>query len=65
MRLVWTLARIVLALLALAVTSLTVFWEVGPNGSTVHVMGAAIDAVAVVVLVASLTSLWRGRRRLA
>ena len=64
MRALWTIARILLALLALATSFVTVLFVTGPSGTSVDPNGAVIDAVALVVLVAVAWSLWRDRGRL-
>jgi hypothetical protein len=63
-RALWTLARIVIALLAIGTALVTVFFVTGPSGTTVDSNGAVIDAVALVVLIAVAWSLWRDRRSL-
>lgn len=64
MRIVWTLVRIAVALVTLAALFLTPLFITGPSGTSVDTTGALIDAVAIVVLVAVLLSLWRDRRAL-
>lgn len=64
MRALWTIARILLALLALAASFVTVLFVTGPSGTSVDPSGAVIDVIALVVLVAVAWSLWRDRGRL-
>lgn len=64
MRALWSIVRIVIALLAVGTTLVTVFFVTGPSGATVDSSGAVIDAVALVVLIAVAWSLWRDRRSL-
>ena len=64
MRAVWSVARILVALLALATAFLAVLFVTGPGGTRVDVNGAVIDAVALAFLVAVAWSLWRDRRSL-
>ena len=64
MRAVWTIARILVALLALAMAFLTVLFVTGPGETRVEVSGAVIDAVALVILVVVARSLWRDRKSL-
>lgn len=62
MRIVWTLVRIVLTLGALATLFVTPLSVAGPSGTSVDTNGALIDAVAVIVLLATLYAIWRDRR---
>lgn len=64
MRGLWTVVRLVLVLAAAGVTFVTPFLVVGPGGTSIDQGGALIDAVALVVIVAVLWSLWRDRRAL-
>lgn len=64
MRALWTIARILIGLLALGTTFVTVLFVTGPSGTSVDPSGAVIDAVALVILVAVAWSLWRDRGRL-
>ena len=64
MRALWTIVRILVALLALGVTLVTPLFVSSPSGTTIDTTGAVIDAVAVIALVASAWSLWRDRARL-
>jgi hypothetical protein len=64
MRALWTVARVAVGLLAIAVTFVTVLWVDGPSGRQIDTTGAVLDAVAVVVLLAVIWSLWRDRARL-
>ncbi len=64
MRALWTIVRILVALAAIGVTIVTPFFRGDAGGTTIDTNGAVIDAVAVVVLVAALWSLWRDRARL-
>lgn len=49
-------------LAAVATIALVVFFVSTPNGTTIDPSGAVIDAIAVVILVVGLWSLWRDRR---
>lgn len=64
MRALWTLVRILLVLAALATLFVTPLFVSSPSGTSIDVMGALIDAIAVVILVLMAWSLWRGRRAL-
>ena len=64
MRALWTLVRILLLLAALATLFVTPLFVSSPSGTSIDVMGALIDAIAVVILVLTAWSLWRGRRAL-
>jgi len=60
-RALWTIARIIVALLALGTTAVTALFVTGPSGTSVDPNGALIDAVALVILIAVAWSLWRDR----
>jgi hypothetical protein len=59
---IWTVVRILLALLALGTLFITPLWMEGPGGTEIVVVGAVIDLVALAVLVAVAWSWWRSRR---
>lgn len=65
MRLLWTIVRLVIAVLAAVVLFVTVFFVDTPSGTSIETSGAITDAVALVVLVAAVWSLWRDRERLS
>ena len=60
----WTIARIIVALLALGVSFVTVLFVSGPGTTSLDPSGALIDAVALAVLIAVAWSMWRDRRSL-
>ena len=64
MRLLWTLIRVVIAISALVVISVTVFFISSPSGTAIDTTGAITDAIAVLVLIVAIWSLWRDRARL-
>ncbi len=64
MRIVWTLVRALIALAAVGILLVTPVFVTGPNGTSIEPAGALIDAIALVVLVGVLWSLWRDRSRL-
>ena len=64
MRAFWSILRVVIALAAVGLVAATVVFVTGPSGTSLDPNGVAIDAVAVIVLVAVTWSLWRDRRSL-
>jgi hypothetical protein len=61
---IWTAARVLLIVAALAMLFLTPLYTQGSDGTTQLLTdGVVIDAVALIVLVGSAWSLWRDRRR--
>lgn len=64
MRALWTLVRVLLLVAALATLFVTPLFVSSPSGTSIDVMGALIDAIALVILVLMAWSLWRGRRSL-
>ncbi len=60
MDLFWTIVRLILAVIAGVVLFVTELFVTGPGGTTIDRTGAAVDAVALIVLVAIIWSLWRG-----
>ena len=65
MRVVWTLVRILLVLIALGALLLTPVFVSSPSGTTIESAGLFIDLVALAALVFAVWSIWRGRRTLA
>jgi hypothetical protein len=63
-RALWTLVRVLVGLVAIAVMLTAALFISGPSGTTIDPGGALIDAIAVLVLLAVLWSLWRDRARL-
>ncbi len=59
---IWTIVRVLLALLALGMMFVTPLWMEGPGGREIVVVGALIDLVALAVLVGVVWSWWRSRR---
>lgn len=61
---IWTAARALLIVAALAVLVITPLYAQSSDGTTQLLTdGVVIDAVALMVLVGSAWSLWRDRRR--
>jgi hypothetical protein len=61
---IWTAARVLFIVAALAVFFSVALYSQSSDGTTQLLMdGVVLDAVALVVLVASAWSLWRDRRR--
>jgi hypothetical protein len=61
---IWTAARVLLIVVALGVLFVTPLYAQSSEGTAQLLTdGVVIDAVALVVLVASAWSLWRDRRR--
>ena len=61
MRAMWTLARFVVLLAALATLLVTPLFVSSPAGTSIETSGAFIDAVAIVAVVLVAWSLWRDR----
>jgi hypothetical protein len=64
MRPIWTIARVVILLAALATTFVTILFVSGPGGTSIDPNGAIVDAIALIVIVAVAWSLWRDRASL-
>lgn len=61
---IWSAARVLVIVLALAVLFSVALYAQSSDGTTqLLTNGVVIDAVALIVLVASAWSLWRDRRR--
>lgn len=65
MRLLWTIVRLVIAVLAGVVLFVAALFVETPSGTSIATSGAITDAIALVVLVAAVWSLWRDRERLS
>lgn len=59
---IWTIVRVLLALLALATLFVTPLWMEGSSGREIVVVGAIIDLVALAILTVVAWSWWRSRR---
>jgi hypothetical protein len=64
MRAVWTTVRIVVVLACVVALLLTSVFVTGPSGTSIDPIGAAIDVIAVGVLLIMAWSLWHDRRAL-
>jgi len=61
---IWTAVRVVLILFALAMLFSVALYSQSSDGTTALIpSGVVLDAIAIVVLVASAWSLWRDRKR--
>lgn len=61
---IWTAVRVLLIVAALAMLFSVALYATSSDGTTQLLLdGVVLDAIAVVVLVASAWSLWRDRRR--
>ena len=61
---IWTAARVIAIVLALGVLLVVPLYTQSSDGTTQLLTdGVVIDAIAVMVIVASVWSLWRDRRR--
>lgn len=61
---IWTVVRVLLIIAALGVLFITPLYTQSSDGTTqLLIDGVVIDAIALLVLVASAWSLWRDRRR--
>ena len=61
---IWVAVRVLLILFALAMLFSVALYAQSSDGTTVLIpSGVVLDAIAIVVLVASAWSLWRYRRR--
>jgi membrane protease YdiL (CAAX protease family) len=60
---IWTAARVLLIVAAIAVLVIVPLYAQSSDGSTALLpVGVVIDAIAIIVLATSMWSLWRERR---